>query len=809
MNGFIADCRHGLRLHARTPGTSLIAVTVLAVGVAFVVAFLSLYVDLVLRPPPGFEQSGRIATIGGRLPHAVVDHMAGEMTSLDAVAQVHRTGALIDSDAEVSIIALASTDFFPGLRPRLALGRGFLGEEHEPDAEPVAVLSYGFWQERFGGDPGVLDTSITIARNPNERYVVRETGFGITDPDLERDSAEYRIVGIFAQTVPSTSTLDAAVWVPLEQGFPLFVGESEALPRFAAFTLVRRPAGFSVPAVMNEFNARYSGDGRPADLPESYSIDMLDGIVPSFTAQRAAKRQLELFLIGSLLIALVAAINVSLFLLSRAPGRRREIGIRLAAGAPMRRIVQQLATESGLFVVVSAALGVLISLWLATAFRGLPLIREAGWIEAEVLDWRVLGLATAVVLVLALLVSLAPIVSVSRIGIAESSKLAAARASLAQRLAISAQIAVAGTLGGAAIAFGWYLAPMMFGDPGYDMVNRHFVQQAGYIRRDAEPEEAHVVLARRREFIEAIPGVTRVAFGDPVPGDGDDSRARHPVTGELGVEFEYREGLLSRDFVELLGLRMVHGRPPDENESGVVVINQALARGYWGRDEVVGERLPSYGRGGAEVIGVLEDVSINHPSEPTFPYVFEYHWGHISLDAVVESSLTTAELQQAIDGLIADGAIEVPWPSLPVRSLREMRNEQIAADRARGVLSIAAAVLVVGLAAFGLYGTERYLVVAGRREYAIRAALGAGPRALGRLVVRRGLTLGLPGLLAGGFLAFIAVAWVRSDFLSQDISPAVVTIWSIVGLIVLLLAASLSPAREARQTQPAPMLRDS
>jgi ABC-type antimicrobial peptide transport system permease subunit len=224
---------------------------------------------------------------------------------------------------------------------------------------------------------------------------------------------------------------------------------------------------------------------------------------------------------------------------------------------------------------------------------------------------------------------------------------------------------------------------------------------------------------------------------------------------------------------------------------------------------VVGERLPNNRRGGSEVIGVIDDVSFHHPAEPAFPYVFEYFYGSPQLDAVVESDLTTAELQQAIDRLTADGAIEVSWGSLEVQSLRALRNEQIAADRARGFLSIAAALLVVGLAAFGLYGTERYLVAAGRREYAIRAALGAGPAALGRLVMRRGLMLGLPGLVAGGLVAFIAVAWVRSDFLSQDVSPALVTFWAVVGLIVLLLAASLAPAREARRTQPAPMLRDS
>ena len=116
--------------------------------------------------------------------------------------------------------------------------------------------------------------------------------------------------------------------------------------------------------------------------------------------------------------------------------------------------------------------------------------------------------------------------------------------------------------------------------------------------------------------------------------------------------------------------------------------------------------------------------------------------------------------------------------------------------------------LVVLLAALGFYGTQRYLVAAGRREYAIRASLGAGPRALGRLVVWRGLLLGLPGLVAGALLAFIIVAWLRDDYVSREISAVGVTVWVVIGLIGLLLAASLGPARAARHTRPAPLLRE-
>ena len=173
---------------------------------------------------------------------------------------------------------------------------------------------------------------------------------------------------------------------------------------------------------------------------------------------------------------------------------------------------------------------------------------------------------------------------------------------------------------------------------------------------------------------------------------------------------------------------------------------------------------------------------------------------------MIRSSQPVADLQRDFQALIDSGALDVDSVSLvPVA---EVRSYRIAPDRARGLLTIVTAGLVVLLAAFGFYGTQRYLVAAGRREYAIRASLGAGPRAVWRLVLRRGLFLSLPGLVLGGLLAFIVVAWMRDDLLSRDVSAGAVSAAVVVGLAVLLLVASLGPAREVRRTQPAPLLRE-
>jgi ABC-type antimicrobial peptide transport system permease subunit len=170
---------------------------------------------------------------------------------------------------------------------------------------------------------------------------------------------------------------------------------------------------------------------------------------------------------------------------------------------------------------------------------------------------------------------------------------------------------------------------------------------------------------------------------------------------------------------------------------------------------------------------------------------------------LIESSLPLAAFQKQFQDVAQTLELNLTGNVIP---LEQARRDALAVDRARGFLTVGAAVLVVLLAAFGFYGMQRFLVSAGRREYAIRASVGAGPRALGMLVLTRGMLLGLPGILLSVPLAFIVVAFLRDDYVSRDVLPFVVTGAVVLGLVALLLAATLGPARLARVTQPALLL---
>jgi ABC-type antimicrobial peptide transport system permease subunit len=578
-------------------------------------------------------------------------------------------------------------------------------------------------------------------------------------------------------------------------------------------TFGRKSQSATTTAVAREIHGRYSEGVEEFNLQPGYRLDAVDGLVRDLNVHRESRRQLQLFLAASVLLALVAGANVSLFLLARAPGRRRELGIRLAVGAPVRRLARQLATEAGVLVAVSALLGLLVSVWLSNFLRGLAFLRQAEWRDVTLLDWRVLLLVGVFLLVLVMLVSLAPVLGLKRLGIAASSRQVAASATLAQRIAGTAQVAIAGTLGGAAVAFGIYLGSMTFGHPGYEIADRYDVRFAFNFEQisNVNPFQASVIAAtRNREIIEAIPGVRGISFSSFVP-------ARQPILGTRSVpdpddpsrQILVSAGNVDERFVDVLGLRLLFGRAPNAGEEGAALVNLALAQRFFGRDNVVGESLDISTNAGArtEIVGVLDDLSFVHPAKEVEPMLFSnLPPSPFGIGGIVESSLTAAELQQQLQERIDSGELDLGRPS--IRPLSELRDNLLAPDKARSLLTIGTAVLVVLLAAFGFYGTQRYLVSAGRREYAIRASLGAGPRSLGRLVFARGLRLSLPGLVVGALLAFITVAWLRGEFVSREISAGLVTALVVIGLTLLLLAASIGPSRQARRTQPAPLLRE-
>ena len=817
MNAFLSDLKHAARLYKRTPATSLLAIIVLAVALAFFGAFLSLYVDLALKPYAGYEQSDQLVTISRSdgtesqaVAYEMIERLSSELNTIEAAAIFSYTTTLVQPNLAETQTGLVSREFFEGLRPRLALGRGFRADDHDPQSEPAVVLSHRLWQQQFNGDRGILDDFLVIERNPANQYL---KSFFQPDAEPDDESARFRIVGVLAREFPGLPALDGMtnpeIWMPMERAWTLFVGTPETLPSAVPRAFARRAQGATAADVADELRTRFPGLDPVTNRPGA-ELDAFDGLVSHIPIQRETKRQLEMFLAGSVLLAIVAGANVSLFLLARAPGRRRELAIRMAVGAPIRRLARQLATEAGFLVVLSGILGLLGSIWLSLHLKGLELLQAADWNHVTFLDWRVLSLTALFLLTLTLVISLAPILGIKRFNIAATSRQATSRASITQRVFGSAQLAATGALGGAAIAFALHLGMMMFGDPGFNVGDRYWVQAQS--QNLAMSQDARTIETTRwRESVESIPGVHAIAFGQPVPFANQIETLQavpHPTdsSNQIGIRF----GEIDQSLVDVLGLKLAHGRAPMNSEPNVIAINQTLAQMVWGRDDVVGEVLsgsPLLGNimtgAGSEIVGVLQDVSFGHPSAPVEPYAFR---GYTTLrSGIIESELSRADLEQA---LLRLDPTELDVRINNVQSLRSMRNELLAPDRARTFLTLGASTLVVVLTALSFYGTQRYLVEAGRREYAIRASLGAGPRSLGRLVLKRGMQLALPGLVVGTLLGYIAAVWLQRNYLSSELSASLATAWLVIGLVLVLLISTVGPARQAMLPQVTDHLRE-
>ena len=817
MRGLLADCRHAFKIFLGNASASMFALLALVVAMAFVSAFLSLYVDLILRPHQGFERGGRIVSLNQTdgvahlgISLTLIEQINNEVGALDGMAGIARSFPALSAglDGEPVSIAPVTREFFSRIRPRLVLGRGFEHVDHESGAEPVLVISYAYWQDVFGGRPDVVGQTIDLRDTRDLSGVTSEAPPAATT---------FRVIGVMSPELATVERQDVNLWAPYERMVTLFIDNVEwaRLNRiFWGIGLLGR--GVSARAVLRELNTRFSGEvGRDLRIRTGFYIDGVEGFSFDVDLQREARRQVTLFVASSILLALAAASNVSLFLLAQAPGRRRELGIRMAVGATLRRLARQFITEAGLLIALAVVIGAILSVWLNSYLRYFLRIQGVEWHAVPLLDWRTLGLVGIVVALLTFLVALAPIQGLRRAGIAASSRQVAARATLAQRIVGTTQVAVTCTLGGAALAVAWYLGSMMLSDPGYETRNL-YVARMSSSGLPTTPEGIVVEMSRRRDEIMGLTGVTDVAFGTLLPGPGSlPSIGRiQPADSSNPLELAVEE--IDSRFIDLLGLDLLYGRKPLDGEVDAMLVNRTLARQMWGRDDVVGETLPfSMQRGGIQaetgddtpIIGVIEDVAFAHPHSGVPPTVFSTGaGGTVSPLALIESSLGLRALEESLVQLIDSGSLEVTLRA--VDAVSDLRSEILADDRARAFLAIAAAACVIVITVFSAYSMQRYLVLAGRREYAIRAALGAGPRSLCGLVLIRGLMVGLPGLLVGIPLTLIVVAWLQEHFISRDVQPILVALIVVVLLGSLLVLVNLRQARRVRYIRPARLLRE-
>jgi putative ABC transport system permease protein len=805
MEAILHDLRYGCRSLIRNPGFAAVTVLTLAFGIGANTAIFSMIDAVFLRPLP-YRDPERLmmvwedASFAGfprntPAPANYADWKAQNQVFEDMAALSWRDFSLTgDGEPEKVPSQAVNANFFSLLGVEPALGRSFLTEEDAPGASRVAVMSHGLWQRRYGGDPTIVGREILLSE---EKYTV----VGVMPPRFQ-----------FMESY-------IGLWVPLAL-------ESEELANRGAHYLTvvaRTKQGVSAEQANADIQAI------TARLAQQYQeASRLGAVVLPLREQLAGdvQRPLIVLLVAVGFVLLIACANVANLLLSRAVARRKEIAVRSALGASRVRMVRQLLTESLLLAGLAAGVGVLLAHF-SFAFLE-QLIPEGMSLSADPgLDGRVLGFTLAVALLTAIVFGLAPALVASKVDLNESLKQGLGRSGGATGTKLRSFLVM--TQAGLAVIL----------LVGSGLLIKTFVNLMGqYSMLGAEEVlTLRTALSRGRydthskrvafydavlERVSALPGVVSAGYTTTVPLEWKGGTSGFVTEGllfEPGLSYDANHRQVSADYLRAMGIPIRRGRhlaASDTAESQpVAVVNETMARQYWPNDDPLGKRFkvgdPDSDRPWLTVVGVAADVrqmgaDVPVKAEMYLPYTqTDYQHWYAPRDLVLRTTGDSTSLAAAVREQIR--AVDPDQPVSNVRTMDQVLGEETANKRLGMVLLTVFAALALLLASIGIYGLLSYFVAQHTPEIGIRLALGARPRDVLYMVLRRGLTPVLLGTVAG-LVAALGLARLISSLLfgvdSGD--PATFAGVPLVLLAVGLLACYL-PARRAARVDPNVALR--
>jgi len=800
------DLRYAVRMLARSPVTTAVAVLVLALGLGPNTALFTLINAFLLRSAPGIQEPGRLVSprqtrdgsqVGISYPAYL--HYRDHSQVLSGLAAYRRADLHLGYGDEPLRLtgALVSANYFDVLGVRPARGRFFRAEENQtPGANPVAVLSHGLWEQRFGSNPQVLGQTVRLNGRPFT--VVGVTAKGFRGTEVEAFCELWVPLAMYNQAIPGVlASLKGWSFNWLD-----VVGRLRPAARLeqarTELRLLARQLELARPKehqrVKLELKAAYE-----------FGVDM-------YVAMLMAA-------FGALL--LVACANVANLLLARAAARRQEIAVRLALGASRGRIVRQLLTESLLLCLLGAAAGLLLSLWTAplllhiVAPGGSPLAAELAP------DVRVLGFTLLLSFLSTLLCGLAPALGITKPALApalkESASVPATGRSRLRSLLVICQVSLSVVLlSGAGLLLKTVRNFYSF-RPGFETRSILLVEvQPGLQRYD----RAGLRLFYRQllERAGTLPGVVSAGLATNVLAGGFflvrvAVEGREPAPGAPWMRFGYN--VVAPAYFRTMGVPFLRGRDFDYRDDAqarpVIILNEALARRLWGREDPVGQRLRIRGETTTrEVVGVVRDV--HHPalwqSPPAnlyYPLFQSYPWDRSAVTLHLRTTASPALLAAAVRREVR--ALDNTLPVFGVRRFTQLLEESLWAPRLFNAVLGAAGVLALLLAAVGLYGVVAYGVERRTREIGVRVALGAGSGDVLRLVVSQGLWLALAGVAAGLVMALAATRVLASLLYGVGANdPATLGAVCLV-LVGAALLASYIPARRAMRVDPVVALR--
>jgi putative ABC transport system permease protein len=820
------DLRYALGTLSRNPGFVATAVLTLGLGIGANTAIYQLFDALSLRTLPVADPHALVivdlaerSQLGGRRTsgHPVLTNPLWE--EFRKTQQVF-SGALAWSNTDLRLDLdnefysarglYVSGEFFQVLGVTPMLGRMLTAADDRPRCEPRAVVSHGFWQRQFGGDPATIGKTIVVNSRPTELVGVTPPGF--TGLDIGR-------------------TFDIAVPVCAQEAWARGDSRLQNDELWWLTVMGRLPAGGTLD-IANAQLAGLSPDLFARTLPARYSTDAASDYLqlrlkgmPGGTGVSSLRSRygdpLLVLLAATGLVLLIACTNIANLILARTAAREREFAVRLALGGSRGRILRQLMIEYGLVAACGAAMGLAVALTLSQYL--------AGFLGASVslglrLDARLLAFVVGIAVLTCLAFGLIPAWRASGDSAVEAMRasgrsLSASRRAfgLRQTLVVS-QLALSVVLLVGALLFAGTLRNLLAVDTGFQAQGVEIVG-IDLSRLETPPENRPAVKRQILDRIRSAPGVTAVAEVRHLPLGGTGSSIEvWRDGGEANARDLVRLNAVSPGYLETMGIPLTAGRDFTEMDSNtspaLAIVNPAFVRRLGLVGNPIGQAF--YGRGSTsapatrfEIAGLVPDTKYFTLREDFLPIAFV--------------PIASIDDQRAIGDFVVRATSPVAVPSSPVRRAVSDVNPRIGIDvrafdqtlsnglqreRLMAALASSLGVLATTIASIGLYGLVTLLVARRTKEICIRIALGASRIEILVMVFRQAGKLLVLGLGVGSGLALAASGLIRSVVFGvqpYDAGPVALACAVLAGVA---LAAAYLPARRAARLEPVMALRD-
>jgi putative ABC transport system permease protein len=805
MSTLIQDIKYGLRVLAKNPGFTAVAVLTLALGIGANTAIFSVVNAVLLKPLP-YGDPDRLAVIwvtepsapGGLFPDTGPDFQDWQAQNhvFEGISAITIEGGTLTGSGEpLQLRGLSvSPNVFQLLGVQPLLGRSFSPDEGPTGHHHVVILSYGLWQSAFGGRQDIVGSKITL------------------------DGEAYDVVGVMPKDLkfPAVWGRNPQFWDPITMDAPKWKTDRG---NHWFWVLARMKKGVTLKQAAAEMVTISTRLAQQYPQSNTGVIARVKSLHEQLTGNVSEVLWVLFAAVGFLL--LIACVNVANLLLTKSVSRQREMAVRLAVGSGAGRLVRQLLTESVLLFLLGGVAG------LAVGMDALQLLLHAaptGYIPDVIsvhLDSHVFGFTFLIAFVTGTLAGLIPALQATRVSLSETLKesgsAVAASHGLARGLLTAGEIALAIVMligaGLATRSLVRLLGVQLGFDPRQVVAGRVSLPDSRYPKEPQQKAFFRNLLDR----VQALPGVVSAGAASELPLEGG-SNGTVVIEGQPAPKDQWSSPLVENcvvtpNYFRTMRIPLLSGRDVAETDTPelplVAVINETMAHRFWPHQDAVGKRFKP---NDAEakwitVIGVVGDVREFGLARPPIPEAYYPESQHTYSGLVL--GVRTANDPQgqvpAIRKALHDLDKDLPWYG--VQTLSEMVTDSSRERRFVALLLALFAAMALTLASVGIYGVVSYSVSQRTREIGIRMAFGAEVRNVLGMVLREGLRLVVAGVAVG-----LLGAWALSRYLTSILYAVRATdlatyLLAALILTVVALVACLLPARRATEVDPMVALR--